>query len=68
MKFKVLSKVRVVATGETGFIAFTYQAGEKVVVAIDNGRDRLFDEGELEYHLGESIVPASSQVIQRNTR
>ena len=51
MKFKVLTKVRVRATGETGYVAFTYQENEKVVVAIDNGRDRLFEESELEHDL-----------------
>jgi len=50
--FKVLSKVRVKATGQTGIVAFPYLKGEKIVVTIDNGRDRLFDESELEYDLG----------------
>lgn len=49
MLFKVLSKVRIIATGQTGIVAFPYQQGEKVVVSIDNGNDRLFDERELEY-------------------
>ncbi|WP_207420384.1 hypothetical protein [Desertivirga brevis] len=49
MFFKVLSKVRVIATGQTGIVAFPYQKGEKIVVSIDHGKDRLFDEMELEY-------------------
>ena len=49
MLFRVLLKVRVIATGQTGYVAFPYQEGEKVVVSIDNGGDRLFDESELEH-------------------
>ncbi|WP_256014188.1 hypothetical protein [Desertivirga xinjiangensis] len=52
MLFKVLSKVKVIATGQTGYVAFPYQEGEKVVVSLDNGRDRLFDESELVYDQG----------------
>ena len=52
MLFKVLSKVRDIATGKTGYVAVPYQEGEKVVVSIDNGSDKLYDESELQYDLG----------------
>ncbi|WP_256011786.1 hypothetical protein [Desertivirga xinjiangensis] len=52
MLFKVLSKVRVIATGQTGYVAFPYQEGEKIVVSINNGGDKLYDESELQYDLG----------------
>lgn len=48
MSFKVLSKVRIIATGQTGYVAFPYSEVEKVVVSIDNGHDRLYAENELE--------------------